>query len=88
MTYNISFVICVLALLSGCSDDEYQKQEDIAAFEVFLSNMNSYKNEKSIYEQGDHLFDAVLAIQRNHWSKAIKELTPYAEKKILMPYFG
>ncbi|PST99837.1 hypothetical protein [Photobacterium iliopiscarium] len=79
------FVLLVI-LMSGCSEYTEQQESDIAVFERFLSEVtiSSDKNTiniASLYQPQDKLFDAVLAIQRNHWSKAIKELTPYAEKK-------
>ncbi|EJN6960946.1 hypothetical protein NRD16_002831 [Photobacterium damselae] len=79
------FVLLVI-LISGCSEYTEPQESDIAVFERFLSEVtvSSDKNTinvASLYPPQDKLFDAVLAIQRNHWSKAIKELTPYAEKK-------
>ncbi|EPA8650754.1 hypothetical protein ACQ7RL_000159 [Photobacterium damselae] len=79
------FVLLVI-LVSGCSEYTEPQESDIAVFERFLSEVtiSSDKNTinvASLYQPQDKLFDAVLAIQRNHWSKAIKELTPYAEKK-------
>ncbi len=79
------FVLLVI-LVSGCSEYTEPQESDIAVFERFLSEViiSSDKNTinvASLYPPQDKLFDAVLAIQRNHWSKAIKELTPYAEKK-------
>ncbi|WP_341496105.1 hypothetical protein WAX87_07260 [Photobacterium damselae subsp. damselae] len=79
------FVLLAI-LISGCSEYTEPQESDIAVFERFLSEVtiSSDKNTinvASLYQPQDKLFDAVLAIQRNHWSKAIKELTPYAEKK-------
>ncbi|AWK81948.1 hypothetical protein [Photobacterium damselae] len=79
------FVLLTI-LISGCSEYIEPQESDIAVFERFLSEVtvSSDKNTinvASLYQPQDKLFDAVLAIQRNHWSKAIKELTPYAEKK-------
>ncbi|MGR5184939.1 hypothetical protein ACPV3S_12140 [Photobacterium damselae] len=79
------FVLLVI-LVSGCSEYTEPQESDIAVFERFLSEVtvSSDKNTinvASLYQPQDKLFDAVLSIQRNHWSKAIKELTPYAEKK-------
>ncbi|HIF9432833.1 TPA: hypothetical protein ACX6R6_000926 [Photobacterium damselae] len=79
------FVLLTI-LISGCSEYIEPQESDMAVFERFLSEVtvSSDKNTinvASLYQPQDKLFDAVLAIQRNHWSKAIKELTPYAEKK-------
>ncbi|HIF9327925.1 TPA: hypothetical protein ACX6RL_000162 [Photobacterium damselae] len=79
------FVLLAI-LISGCSEYTEPQESDITVFERFLSEVtiSSDKNTinvASLYQPQDKLFDAVLAIQRNHWSKAIKELTPYAEKK-------
>ncbi|HIF9348759.1 TPA: hypothetical protein ACX6R0_000644 [Photobacterium damselae] len=79
------FVLLAI-LISGCSEYIEPQESDIAVFERFLSEVTVSDDKNPIdiastYKSEDKLFDAVLAIQRNHWSKAIKELTPYAEKK-------
>ncbi len=83
---KIGLFVLLVILISGCSEYTEPQESDIAVFERFLSEViiSSDKNTinvASLYPPQDKLFDAVLAIQRNHWSKAIKELTPYAEKK-------
>ncbi|HIF9142259.1 TPA: hypothetical protein ACX6PU_002845 [Photobacterium damselae] len=85
MTSRLYIVFLFSFFIYGCSDFSTPQEDDIKLFkhEILWGALPLDDNIdiSSIYKQGDLLFDAVLAIQRNHWSKAIKELTPYAEKK-------
>ncbi|PSU88011.1 hypothetical protein C0W35_20935 [Photobacterium kishitanii] len=86
MNSRILFVFFISLGLIGCSEYTKPNKSDISVFKHFLADRAIYSQKKtinitSIYQPEDELFGAVLAIQRNHWSKAIKELTPYAEKK-------
>ncbi|MGR5184940.1 hypothetical protein ACPV3S_12145 [Photobacterium damselae] len=86
MRSKIMFAFVISFLLVACSEYTNPNESDISVFNDFLaeeiisSPLNTI-NIASVYQPQNKLFDAVLAIQRNHWSKAIKELTPYAEKK-------
>ena len=85
MTSRLYIVFLFCFFIYGCSDFSTPQEDDIKLFKHEISwgalPLNDNIDISSIYKPGDLLFDAVLAIQRNHWSKAIKELTPYAEKK-------
>ena len=85
MTSRLYIVFLFCFFIYGRSDFSTPQEDDIKLFKHEISwgalPLNDNIDISSIYKPGDLLFDAVLAIQRNHWSKAIKELTPYAEKK-------
>ncbi|WP_264954130.1 hypothetical protein [Photobacterium damselae] len=78
MKFNV--VIILSLFLFGCGEYTEPKESDIRLFDVFLS-VPTTDYLKINNKQDDKLDNAILSIQRNHWSKAIKELTPYAEKK-------